>query len=76
MQLWRDAIIKGNVMNGCLMHFDEVVLRIENDIICDDNTLLPLRLNQGANIECWVKCCAIDKRRANFRLLKKVMRIT
>ena len=62
-------------MNGYLMHKDDVVSRIENDIVLDDNALLPLQLKQGASIEGWLEGRAIDKHRTNSRLLKKVMRI-
>lgn len=63
-------------MNGYLMHKNDVVSRIENDIVLDDNTMLPLQLKQGASIEGWLAGRAIDKHRTNSRLLKKLMRIT
>ena len=63
-------------MNGYLMHKDDVVSKIENNIVLDNNTMLPLQLKQGASIEGWLAGRAIDKHRTNSRLLKKVMRIT
>ena len=63
-------------MNGYLMHKDVVVSRIENDIVLEDNALLPLQLKKGMSIEGWLTGRAIDKHRTNSRLLKKVMRIT
>ena len=63
-------------MNGYLMHKNDAVSRIENDIVLDDNTMLPLQLKQGASIEGWLAGRAIDKHRTNSRLLKKVLRMT
>ena len=62
-------------MNGYLMHKNDVVSRIENDIVLDDNAILPLQLSQGASIEGWLTGRAIDKHRTNSRLLKKVLRM-
>lgn len=63
-------------MNGYLMHKDDIVSRIENDIVMDENAMLPLQLYKGASIEGWLTGRAIDKHRTNSRLLKKVMRMT
>ena len=63
-------------MNGYLMQKNDVVSRIENDIVLDNNALLPLQLKQGISIQGWLEGRAIDKHRTNSRLLKKVMRIT
>ena len=63
-------------MNGFLMHKNDVVSRIENDIVLDDSALLPLQLRQGACFEGWLAGRAIDRHRTNSRLLKKVLRIT
>lgn len=63
-------------MNGYLMHKNDVVSKIENDIILDESAMLPLQLFKGASIEGWLKARAIDRHRTNSRLLKKVMRIT
>ena len=63
-------------MNGYLMHKNDVVSRIENNIVLDDSALLPLQLRQGASFEGWLAGRAIDKHRTNSRLLKKVLRIT
>ncbi len=62
-------------MNGYLMHKDDIVSRIENDIVLDENAMLPMQIYKGASIEGWIKGRAIDKHRTNSRLLKKVMRI-
>lgn len=58
------------------MHKDDIVSRIENDIVIDASAMLPLQLKQGASIEGWLTGRAIDKHRTNSRLLKKVLRIT
>ncbi|MBQ9229177.1 MAG: hypothetical protein IJ168_10165 [Eubacterium sp.] len=63
-------------MNGYLMHKDNIVARIENDIVMDENAMLPLQLFKGASIEGWLTGRAIDRHRTNSRLLKKVMRMT
>lgn len=63
-------------MNGYLMHKDDVVSRIENSIIVDDNAMLPLMLCKGASVEGWLIGRAIDRHRTNSRLLKKVLRMT
>ena len=38
-------------MNGYLMHKNDVVSRIENDIVLDNNALLPLQLT-GLTQDC------------------------
>ena len=63
-------------MNGCLMHKENIVSHIENNVIINDSPLLPLMLHKGASIDGWLIGRAIDKHRTNSRLLKKVMRIT
>lgn len=63
-------------MNGYLMHKNDVVSRIENDIVLDESALLPLQLRKGVSIEGWLVGRAIDRHRTNSRLLKKVLRIT
>lgn len=63
-------------MNGYLMHKDNIVSRIEDDIVLDDNLMLPLQLHKGASVEGWLTDRAIDSHRTNSRLLKKVIRIT
>lgn len=63
-------------MNGYLMHKDDIVSRIEDNIILDDNKFLPLQLKKGSPIEPWLTGRAIDRHRTNSRLLKKVLRLT
>jgi hypothetical protein len=58
------------------MHKNDIVSRIEDGIILDDSSMLPLQLHKGSIVDGWLSARAIDKHRTNSRLLKKVMRIT
>ena len=58
------------------MHKDNIVSRIENDIVMQENEMLPLMLKKGSNIENWIVSRAVDRHRTNSRLLKKIIRLT
>ena len=63
-------------MNGFIMHKDIAVLRVENGIVINSHPIAPLGLKQGQTILKWLSNRAADNKRANVRLLKKVLRIT
>ena len=63
-------------MNGFIMHKDIAVLRVDNDIVINSHPIAPLGLKQGQTILKWLSNRAADNKRANVRLLKKVLRIT
>ncbi len=64
-------------ISGYLMSRDEKIARIEkNELLPLKSELLPLYLQRNGDLIEWLESRAIDRHRANARLLKRVLRLT
>lgn len=62
--------------NGMLMSADQAAARIQGGEVSPlDIKRMPLYLQRGGDFEMWLTSRAVDRHRANSRILKKVLRL-